>query len=341
MNRDFVIRPIDIKDFPSLVKLAIQAGPGFTSLPGDEELLLNKIKESVNSFKIDPIKPANEYYAFVLEFVDTNEIVGIAAIRARAGGFEPFYTYAIRKAKHFFTQLHIDKEIEYLKLEKIYDGPSIVGAMFISPQYRGMKLGGLLSRSRFLFMAEYPERFTDSVIAEMRGVIDETGVSPFWEGTIQHFFGLEFNEADRLSVRDKTFIADLMPVYPIYIPLLPKPVIDCIGQVHKDTIPAVKLLEKEGFAYDGHVDIFDAGPQMSANLNEIGIVKRSKKLEVKEILDKNIEEGQEYLLSNANIDFKLTRAKIHVDEDGVTLDKRTAGILNVEEGAEIRFVCLT
>jgi hypothetical protein len=37
--------------------------------------------------------------------------------------------------------------------------------------------GKLLSKSRFLFMAAFRERFNEKVVAEMRGVIDEHGYS--------------------------------------------------------------------------------------------------------------------------------------------------------------------
>jgi arginine/ornithine N-succinyltransferase beta subunit len=49
----------------------------------------------------------------------------------------------------------------------------------------------------------------------------------------RHFFGIDFGEADRLSVVNKKFIADLMPDHPIYIPLLAE---DCAGR-HRQAAP--------------------------------------------------------------------------------------------------------
>ena len=45
---------------------------------------------------------------------------------------------------------------------------------------RGLN-GRLLSKHRFLFMAEHPELFDSTVFAEMRGVSDGNGHSPFYE----------------------------------------------------------------------------------------------------------------------------------------------------------------
>ena len=67
-------------------------------------------------------------------------------------------------------------------------------------------------------MAEFRERFADRVIAEMRGVSDEKGNSPFWQWLEEHFFSVDFPTADYLTgIGQKVFIAELMPKYPIYV----------------------------------------------------------------------------------------------------------------------------
>ena len=42
--------------------------------------------------------------------------------------------------------------------------------------------GSLLARSRYLFIRQHRARFADRILAELRGVIDEAGGSPFWDG---------------------------------------------------------------------------------------------------------------------------------------------------------------
>ena len=107
--------------------------------------------------------------------------------------------------------------------------------MFLHPDYRGGGNGRLLQFVRFLFIADRPEVFESTVVSEIRGVIDEQDRSPFWNALGQHFFGIDFADADRLSVINKKFIAELMPKHPIYIPLLPKDAQDVIGKPHKDS----------------------------------------------------------------------------------------------------------
>lgn len=55
------------------------------------------------------------------------------------------------------------------------------------PEWRKEGNGYLLSKSRFMFMAAFRDKFNDKVVAEMRGVIDEHGYSPFWQSLGKRF----------------------------------------------------------------------------------------------------------------------------------------------------------
>src|SRR3546814_14625320 len=64
-------------------------------------------------------------------------------------------------------------------------------------------------------------RFADRVLAELRGVIDERGGSPFWDGVAGRFFGMGFQEADYFNaINGNQFIADLMPKHPVYVAMI-------------------------------------------------------------------------------------------------------------------------
>jgi arginine N-succinyltransferase len=188
-------------------------------------------------------------------------------------------------------------------------------------------------------MADYPQRFTDTVIAEMRGVIDQNEQSPFWEGTVRHFFDMDFTRADYLSTKDKGFIADLMPKYPIYIPLLRDSAIEVIGKVHDKTLAALKFLETEGFTKDGHVDIFDAGPRIACQIKEIKTVKNSR-IAIVENICKNaeLEDHIEVLTSNAKPDYRVARTKIAISSTGVSISESLAQDLQLSKGEELRYI---
>src|SRR5206468_2055152 len=97
-------------------------------------------------------------------------------------------------------------------------------------------------------------------------------------------FDLDFAEADRLSVANKKFIAELMPDHPIYIPLLPRVAQEVIGKPHKESERAVVNLETEGFKYNNSVDIFDAGPVLSCPRDQIRTVRQSRRGKVASIV---------------------------------------------------------
>lgn len=341
---DFLVRAAKKDDLDSLLDLASQTGVGMTSLPADPELLANKIQNSENSFKIDPTKPGSESYFFVLE--QNGKIEACASIKAKSGGYVPAYFYQIKTAQHSFDfqssqssglNRHISTEVPFLQLTEIHDGPTVISSLFVNPKSRRQGFGLMTSLARFLFMADFPKRFESLVTAEMRGVIDPEGKSPFWEAIVKHFFAMEFAQADYLSVKDKSFIAELMPKHPIYIPLLDKQVQAAIAEVHTNTEPALKFLLDQGFKKDGFVDIFDAGPRVSSELHQIHSIKNSNLLPL-EISKDSLE--QNALVSNSKLDFRLCKANISLGSESIKLDAKTAEILKLESGDKVRALVL-
>lgn len=119
---------------------------------------------------------------------------------------------------HASKELNVYNALPTLFLSNDHTGSSELCTLFLDPKWRKEGNGYLLSKSRFLFMAAFRERFNEKVVAEMRGVIDEHGYSPFWESLGKRFFAMEFSRADYLcGTGQKAFIAALMPKHPLYI----------------------------------------------------------------------------------------------------------------------------
>jgi len=269
-----IIRPITLADLPAVQALVGTIRDGLTSLPNDPSFLEARIHASLQAFYPSIRHPGSEHYLFVLEDLASGRVLGTAGLIARVGGFDPFYSYERRRERFAHPPLGLDHEIEVLHLKTNFKGPSEVCSLFLHPDARAGGLGRLLSRSRFLFVAAFPHRFADTVIAEMRGWIGENGTSPFWESVARPFFQREFSQADFLSgLGEKDFIAALMPRHPIYVPLLPPAAQAVIGRVHRETEPALRLLEQEGFTATREVDIFDAGPLLAAPRDQLRTVR--------------------------------------------------------------------
>lgn len=134
-----------------------------------------------------------------------------------------------------------------------------------------------------MFMAAFRNKFNEKVVAEMRGVIDEHGYSPFWQSLGKRFFSMDFSRADFLcGTGQKAFIAELMPKHPIYSHFLSEEAQAVIGEVHPQTAPARAVLEKEGFRYRHYIDIFDGGPTLECDIDRVRAIRKSRLVEVAE-----------------------------------------------------------
>lgn len=335
-----VIRPVTEADLDQLEHLATVAGFGLTTLPKDRALLGKRICHSVESFTKQSEKPAGELYLFVMEDLANGRLVGTSGIVSKVGGFEPFYAYRIETSVHESKMLQVRKEIQSLHLVQEHSGPCEIGSLFLDPQYRRSSNGRVLSLARFLFMAQHSGHFEPQVIAEMRGVVDRQGRSPFWEALGRHFFEVEYPTADYLSMLNKKFIADLMPKHPIYIPVLPATAQDVIGKTHRNTEPAKHLLEAEGFVFSGMVDIFEAGPVLVCARDKIRSVKESRTATVQRLSDDK-PDSQTYIIGNTQLDFRACQGPLSINDDGtVELNKLTAMALRVKVGQRIRYVAM-
>ncbi len=339
----FVIRPIQEKDFPELLKIAEESGHGFTSLPVNDELISNKIKRAEASFKSELTEQKQEHgFLFVMEDVATGRIMGTSGIESYVGLDDAFYHYHLGKVVHNSRQLNIYNTADILTLCNDYTGASELCTLFLREEFRKGSTGRVLSKFRFLFLAQHQERFSNTVIAEMRGVSDENGDSPFWKWLEEHFFSMDFPTADYLTgIGQKVFIAELMPKYPVYVNLLSKEAQAVIGKVHKNTEPALKLLKSEGFTYKQYVDIFDGGPTVEADISQIHTVQNSDLFAV-EIVNE-LESDKSVIIANLSVkEFRATglTTVMNMDAKTVQLTAEYASLLNVQAGDQVRAALL-
>lgn len=334
-----VVRRVQREDLDPLFELIQRSEYGLSTLKISKEKLEDRIEQSLFAFQQTKAKPAGQPYVFVMEDLTDGEIVGTASVYSKVGGFEPSYTYEIETTIHESVELGIRKEIQVLHLRQDHNGPTEIGSLFLSPDYWGSGHGRLLSMSRFLFMADFPQRFEKEVIAEMRGVVYKNGCAPLWKALGSHFFQIEYPKAETLTSESKKFIGDLMPHHPIYIPLLPEEAQVVIGRVHPNTEPALAILNKEGFEFRNLVDIFDGGPTIHCDFDRIRVIRESRRLTIGEIA-KDVD-GAELMIGNGQLDFRACLGKVQEDENGqATIDQVTALQLKLKVGDEIRCVPL-
>jgi len=274
--KNFAVRPIAESDLETLFELAISLGPGMTTLPADRNFLDAKIQRSITSFS-DRTEAADREYVLVLEDMASGRVLGTAGVYPRIGAQHGFFSYKRLRLLHRSSEIDVTANVELLAVSNDYTDATEVGGLAIHPDLKRTGVGRMLARSRYLLIATDPDRFSPTVMAEMRGWQNEEKRSPFWDAVGGKFFNMDFPAADRLSaVAGAKFIADLLPKHSIYVSLLPEDARSAIGRPHSSSAPAMAMLGQEGFRYEGYVDVFDAGPQVHVERDSIGTVRDSR-----------------------------------------------------------------
>lgn len=331
------VRPVALSDQDELLLLAKEAGIGMTSLPPDGNVLRSKIAHSVSSCarKCDA---EDEYFLFVMVDSETNKLVGTAGVDAHVGIKKPFYSYKLSSIVQASSELGVYTRNQVLHMVNDYTHATEIGSLFLLPPYRKNGNGRFMSRFRYLMLAEFPDMFSNIVISEIRGVQDDDGQSPFYKNLAQHFFQMDFKKADfHHATQGGQFISDLMPRYPIYVKLLDARAQSVIGVPFAASLPAKNLLEKEGFRYQGYVDVFDAGPTMEVERSAIRSVRKSRNATVN-IID-SVEQGELCMIATTQLPgFYGTRAEAMIQDDVITIGAEAADVLRVKSGDRVRYL---
>ena len=329
----FRVRPVRNDDFQAIYEMAKLTGGGFTNLPADKATLVDKLIRSEHGFARQEDTLSDDLYMMVLENVETGQIRGTCQVFGQVGTQQPFYSYRISTLSQTSKALARTFRAEMLTLVTDFDGCSEVGGLFLHPQERAGGLGMLLARSRYMCMRLHRARFADKVIAELRGVIDEAGASPFWDAVAGRFFGMSFQDADEFNaVHGTQFIADLMPKTPIYTAMLPESARQIMGVPHPSGRAAMRMLEREGFSYECYVDIFDGGPTMVAKTDEVRTVREARELTIGAVGE--AEGAQQMLLAAGRLSgFAACYGSVGSNADGtVTLEAKAAELLGLGVG---------
>ena len=332
-----VLRPAVPDDLPAIYEMAKSTGGGFTSLPPDRGVLRARLERAAGALARDGEGVGDDLFFFVLDGAD-GRVSGTCQIVSRVGSTYPFYSYRLDAIAHHSPALDRTIHTETLTLTSDLDGCSEVGGLYLRPQERSAGLGALLARSRYLFIAMHRGRFGDRVLAELRGVHDEAGGSPFWDGVAGRFFGMTFQEADEFNTRNGTHvIAGLMPRHPLYRALLPDSALTAIGVPHRSGRAAMRMLDAEGFTHGQYVDILDGGPTMIAATDEITSIRLARRRPL--VGTRSEPGGQASIVGRGRLSgFRSGLGIIGEERDGVTLDPDCAALIGATIGDDITYV---
>jgi arginine N-succinyltransferase len=331
-----IVRAAKRSDIDDLVRLSKEAGTGFTSLAVPAEALAARLEKSEAAFASAGECQTEDTYQLMLEDTETGRILGCSAVKAMVGVSKPYWDFKIITLAQHSREADRRFDMEALLLVNDFAGSTEVGTLFVSEEGRGTGAGRLVAQSRYLLIAAGRKRFGERVLAELRGVVNDDGTSPFFDHVSRPFFRMDFDEADQLSAStDNQFILDLGPQHLIYLDLLPDSVKAVLGEPHRDGVGAQKLLQWEGFHYDRYVDVFDGGPLVSNWTENIRTLRESRKVTVRSATTMG---GVPGILSTDRFDdFRTAMVEVVVDGDVVGVSYEVMEAMDLQDGETARF----
>jgi arginine N-succinyltransferase len=263
----YLVRPVELSDLAALEALAAVTMPGVHTLPKTRDKIAEAIDRSLASFGANVDIPSEESYLFVLEEAGSGAIAGTAAIFASAGSNGTYFSFRNDVIQQVSRDLNISHSVHALTLCSELTAYSQLSGFYVNKRADAGLEAALLSRARLLFAVLAPHRFGDRFFVPLAGITNADGQSPFWDALGRKFFQMDFLDAERVigGARNRTLIVELMPHYPVYVPLLPGDAQAAMGQIHPDGELAFNLLTEEGFEADDYIDIFDGGPILQAH----------------------------------------------------------------------------
>ena len=332
-----VVRSVQEKDLKTVLDIAKETGPGFNSLPNNPSVIGSKIACSIASFT-ETLEVNKRFYFFVMEESDTQAVIGTAGIDVCIGHPWPFYKFKVSRLTQASEILNYSQEHAVLHLTNDHNDATELGTLYVKPAYRGGGRGTLLSRARCLFIAVFPHFFSHSMVADMRGISNLDGISPFWDAVGKRFFGMTYQEASYLkATKGFQVLADLLPHYPLYADFFSLEARKSIGKTHEFAVPALHILTEEGFVFRNYIDLFDAGPTIEITKSELKTVRHTARAPLK-ALKKKVNADRRFLISNTKLDFRATLGLLELTPNGeAILESSLAEILNVSIGENIAY----
>lgn len=296
----FLIRQAKPQDVPTLLKLARMVY--FLNLPPEERLLATKVAQSQASFKrlsgvVEPnsngsrrhastgtdglssLDEEGDFFLFSMEEVSSGGVIGTSQLRAHQGGLgNPNWSLRIGEKRFHSASLGFGTSHTVVQLHADESGPTEIGGIILQPSHRGhpVRPGRLLSFVRFHLIGLHRHLFAERILAEMMGPVTSEGESAFWDAFGRKFIPVKFPEADRFCQHNRRFISELLPKEEIYLTLMPLEILNSVGVVSRETIPARRMLENMGFRYRGYVDPFDGGPHLDALTDDLPIIRATR-----------------------------------------------------------------
>ncbi len=323
-----ILKPLRAADGAALWALLEPAAPdlvGMTSLPGSAEAA-NAMCIASGSVLADLAAGADEALpstsaTVMFALVDGDDVVGV-------------------------TALTIKRHVPNLAVEVVTSGDGLgldmkstsvpwtrteLNSSYLAPSARGRGLGPLLSRGRFMFIHQVQRQIPATIASHLRGSFDADGTAPFWNCFGAHFAHgwADSVSAERALAADPTRLDDLAG----HRRAVTAEVLASLGPVNHASLPAFRLLMREGLRPNGMYDPIDGGPTLVGERERT--VTGRHRMHGRTVISNELVEPVEALVAVTNVDrFRVMHVAASIGADNrITIDQPTATALQVAEGA--------
>jgi arginine N-succinyltransferase len=308
------------------------------NLPADRDEIRGILELSQKSFSGAIKDPRRREYVFVVVDRAAQRIVGTSMIIGQLGRRDAPYVYVDASEEERYSAT-LDRHFRHvvLKIGYSYAGPTEIGGLIVSPEYRKKpeRLGLLISCVRFLYIAMHRDWFREELLAELLPPLEPDGTSHLWNAVGRKFTEMTYAEADRLSKKNKEFVKGLFPEGPIYASLLPENAQSVIGKVGAQTRGVEKMLRRVGFRYAWRIDPFDGGPHFTAPTDDVTLVRASHAAPVTRRLEPGHHVKTRALVAIERSEppfFEATAAPWQREGEGAAIGLEAAESLGIKEG---------
>ena len=206
-----------------------------------------------------------------------------------------------------------------------------LNSSYLAPTARGRGLGPLLSRGRLMFIHQVQRQIPSTIASHLRGSFASDGTAPFWDCFGRHFTDTWANSvaAEQALAEDPARLDDLVG----HRRAVTAEVLSSLGPVNQASLPAFRLLMREGLRPNGMYDPIDGGPTLVADRERT--ITSQHRVHGRVVVDDQGIDPIEALVAVTNVDrFRVMHVAVGIGEDDrITIDPPTAAALNITDGA--------
>jgi len=321
-----ILRPLRTADGPALWSLLEPAAPdlvGMTSLPAtadDAAAMCASSASTLADLAAGAFKsPASTSVMFAL--LSGDEIVGVTAL-----GFKHDVPNLAVQVVTSSDGLGLD-----MKSTSVPWTRTELHSSYLAPTARGQGFGPLLSRGRFMFIHQVQRQIPSIIASHLRGSFAPDGTAPFWDCFGHHFTNAWTDSvaAERALAEDPARLDDLVG----HRRAVTAEVLDSLGPVNRASLPAFRLLMREGLRPNGMYDPIDGGPTLVAEREHT--ITSQHRMHGRAVVSDELAAPVDALVAVTNVDrFRVMHVSVSVGEDErITVGVATAEGLHISDGA--------